>query len=195
MNEIRLASNNDVPEMLKIYAPYCDNDSAVSFEIVPPSIEEMQERLAKTLQQYPWLVYVCDDSILGYAYASMHRQRAAYRWSVDTSIYISEAAHRHGIAKALYSSLLAILRLQGYINAYAGIALPNPASIGLHKAFGFTEVGIYRQVGYKGSAWHDVAWLELELQPRSTPPEEPQPLSRVTKSTEFSQALALKLDG
>ncbi len=191
MTEIRLATHNDVAKMLNIYTPYCGDDCAVSFEIVPPSVVEMGKRLSETLQHYPWLVYICDDSVLGYAYASMHGQRAAYRWAVDTSVYVSNKAHRRGIGKALYSSLFAILRLQGYVNAYAGIALPNPASIGMHKALGFAQVGIYHQVGYKGNAWHDVAWLELQLQPRSIPPTEPIPLPQLVESNEFLPALTL----
>ncbi len=189
MNQIRLATSDDAAEILAIYAPYCGNDSAVSFEIEPPSIEAMKERLRKTLEQYPWLVYVFNDSVLGYAYATPFRARAAYRWSVETTVYVNDTAHRNGIGKALYSSLFAILRLQGFVNAYACITLPNPASIGMHKSFGFTDVGVYHQAGYKGSAWHDVGWLELQLQPRPIVPAEPRPLSAVINSPEFQQAL------
>ena len=126
----------------------------------------MRGRLAKVLEPYPWLV--CEDGgeVLGYVYATQHRERAAYRWSVDTSVYVRQGRQRRGVGRALYTSLLAVLPLQGYVNAYAGATLPNPASVGLHEAMGFQPVGVYRQVGFKYGAWHDVAWFQRPLQPR-----------------------------
>jgi phosphinothricin acetyltransferase len=105
---------------------------------------------------------------------------------VDTSVYVSSNAHGQGIGKTLYSAIFPILRLQGYINAYAGITLPNPASMSLHKSFGFTQICVYGQVGYKGDAWHDVAWLERRLQPRTVPPAEPRSLPILVAGGEFS---------
>jgi L-amino acid N-acyltransferase YncA len=128
---IRLAALDDAEQIQAIYAPYCR--TPISFETEPPSVEEMRGRLAKVLEQYPWLVCEDGDEILGYAFAGRHRERAAYRWSVDTSIYIRQGRQRRGLGRALYTSLLAVLPLQGYVNAYAGATLPNPASVGLHE--------------------------------------------------------------
>jgi L-amino acid N-acyltransferase YncA len=141
------------------------------------------------LEQYPWLV--CEDGgdILGYAYAGRHRERAAYLWSVDTSIYIRQGRERRGIGRALYTSLLTMLRLQGYVNAYAGATLPNPASVGLHEAMGFQLVGVYRQVGFKYGTWHDVAWFERPLQRRSSEPPMPRSLEEIQHTAEWQAAL------
>lgn len=169
---IRLATPDDVAHVQAIYAPYCS--TPISFETEPPTIEEMQGRLTKVLNRYPWLL--CEDGgeVLGYAYATQHRERAAYRWSVDTTVYVRQGRQRRGVGRALYTSLLALLPLQGYVNAYAGVTLPNAASVGLHEAMGFQPVGVYRQVGFKCGAWHDVAWYQRALQPR--PPEPPPPV-------------------
>jgi phosphinothricin acetyltransferase len=170
---IRLATPDDAEQVQAIYAPYCH--TPISFEMEPPSVEEMQGRLAKVLGQHPWLL--CEDGgdVLGYAYATQHRERAAYRWSVDTAVYVRKGRQRRGVGRALYTSLFAVLRLQGYVNAYAGVTLPNPASVGLHEAMGFQPVGVYRQVGFKCGAWHDVAWFQRPLQPQAG---EPPPLKR-----------------
>jgi len=184
---ICLATLDDAEPIQAIYAPYCL--TPISFEAEPPSVEEMRGRLAKVLEQYPWLV--CEDGgdILGYAYASRHRERAAYLWSVDTSIYIRLDQQRRGIGRALYTSLLAMLPLQGYVNAYAGATLPNPASVGLHEAMGFQLVGVYRQVGYKYGTWHDVAWFQRLLQPRPSEPPVPIPLAEIQHTAEWLEAL------
>lgn len=171
---IRLATLDDAEQVQAIYAPYCY--TLISFELEPPAVEEMRGRMAKVLGQYLWLL--CEDGgeVLGYVYAAQHRERPAYRWSVDTTVYIREGRQRRGVGRALYTSLLAMLPLQGYVNAYAGVTLPNPASVGLHEAMGFQPVGVYRQVGFKCGAWHDVAWYQRPLQPR---PEEPPSPSRL----------------
>lgn len=184
---IRLATLEDAAQIQAIYAPYCR--TPISFEAEPPSVEDMRGRLAKVLEQYPWLV--CEDGgdILGYAYAGRHRERAAYLWSVDTSIYIRQGRERRGIGRALYTSLLTMLPLQGYVNAYAGATLPNPASVGLHEAMGFQLVGVYHQVGYKYGSWHDVAWFERPLQPRSSEPATPRPLEEIQHTAEWQAAL------
>lgn len=171
---IRLASPDDAEQVQQIYAPYCH--TPISFESAPPSVEEIRARMVKLLGQYPWLICEETGQALGYAYASPHRERAAYRWSVDTSVYVRQGQHRRGIGRALYTSLLAMLPLQGYVNAYAGAALPNAGSVGLHLAMGFERVGIYREVGFKFGAWHDVGWFERPLQAR---PSEPGPLLSV----------------
>jgi L-amino acid N-acyltransferase YncA len=176
---IRLANTKDAAAILAIYSPFCLADSPVSFEFVPPSVIEMAERIEKTLASLPWLVWVEDGNVSGYAYASAHRQRAAYQWSVDVSAYIDASKRNAGVGSGLYSSLFEILRLQGYFNAYAGITLPNPASVRLHEKMGFSPVGTYRQVGYKGGSWHDVAWYELCLQAKVVNPPAPTPLTQI----------------
>jgi phosphinothricin acetyltransferase len=184
---IRLATQEDAALVQAIYAPYCA--TPISFEETPPSVAEISQRLEKVLAHYPWLVCANGDTILGYAYASRHRERAAYRWSVDTSAYVSPQHHRRGIARALYTSLIQILTLQGLYNAYAGVTLPNPASVGLHQAVGFEPVGVYQQVGYKCGAWHDVAWFQRTLQPRPAQPRLARTLLEVRQLPEWSVAL------
>ena len=190
---IRLATPDDAEQVQAIYAPYCH--TPISFEMEPPSVEEMRGRLAKVLGQYPWLL--CEDGgeVLGYVYATQHRERAAYRWSVDTTVYVRQGRQRRGVGRALYTSLLAVLPLQGYVNAYAGVTLPNPASVGLHEAMGFQPVGVYRQVGFKCGAWHDVAWFQRPLRPRPDEPPPPRPLEEVRRTSAWRQALSGGLPG
>jgi L-amino acid N-acyltransferase YncA len=185
---IRLATLDDAKEVQAIYAPYCD--TPISFEAEPPSVEEMRGRLAKVLGPYPWLLLEDGGEVLGYVYATRHRERAAYRWSVDTSVYVRPGRQRQGVGRALYTSLLAMLPLQGYVNAYAGATLPNPASVGLHEAMGFQPVGLYRQVGFKYGAWHDVAWFQRPLQPRPNEPSTPKRIEEVQHTAEWVEALS-----
>ena len=184
---IRLATADDAKQVQEIYAPYCH--TPISFETDPPNVEEMRGRLAKVLGQYPWLLLEESGEVLGYVYATQHRERAAYRWSVDTAVYVRQARHQRGIGRALYTSLLAVLPLQGYVNAYAGVTLPNPASVGLHEAIGFQPVGVYRQVGFKCGAWHDVAWFHRPLRPRPEEPPPPKRLEEVRQTAAWQEAL------
>lgn len=150
-------------------------------------------RLAKVLGQYPWLICEEGDEVLGYAYSTQHRERAAYRWSVDTSVYVRQGRQRRGVGRALYTSLLAVLPLQGYVNAYAGVTLPNPASVGLHEAMEFLPVGVYRQVGFKCGAWYDVAWYQRPLRPRPDEPSVASGLEEVRHTAEWVEALGCGL--
>lgn len=161
---VRLARpHDDAAVCLSIYAPAIEG-SAISFETEVPSVESFSERMRGVLAAHPWLVEErADGAIAGYAYASAHRSRAAYRFSVEVSAYVSSSFVRQGVARRLYARLFAVLRAQGFTNAYAGVALPNPASEGLHAALGFVPVGVYRRVGFKQGAWHDVAWSSLDL--------------------------------
>jgi phosphinothricin acetyltransferase len=136
---------------------------------------------------------VHQDVLLGYAYASAHRARAAYQWSVDVSVYIHATRHRSGVGRALYRSLLKLLELQGFYHAYAGITLPNPASVGLHEAMGFRPVGVYQAVGFKLGAWHDVGWWQLSLQERLAAPTPPIEVQTLGASSEWDAALATGL--
>lgn len=188
-SQIRLVTEKDAVQILEIYAPFCGESSSVSFEVQPPSQNEMISRINSILEYLPWLVYERNGEILGYVYAALHRQRAAYQWSVEVSVYIRETERRSGIGQALYTSLFKILVLQGYFNAYAGMTLPNPGSVRLHEKMGFKQIGTYHRVGYKNGAWRDVAWCELLLQPLVSNPEKPQNINITRHSIEFESAL------
>jgi phosphinothricin acetyltransferase len=185
---IRLATADDGPALADIYRPAVV-DFATSFELEPPDGAEMGQRVARTVERTPWLVCERDGAVLGYAYASPHRDRPAYQWSVEVSAYVRGDARGMGIGRALYTSLFAALAVQGFRNAYAGITLPNPASEGLHAAVGFTPVGVFRGVGYKLGAWHDVAWFERPLAPRDAAPSPPRPLRDCHDDAAFRAAL------
>jgi phosphinothricin acetyltransferase len=168
---IRIAAPADAAGVLAIYAPSV-SDSATSFETAVPDAAEIQRRIETLVERFPWLVFECGGRILGYAYASPHRTRAAYQWSAEVSVYVDEAFRRRGVGRALYTALLELLRRQRFVNAYAGITLPNPSSVGLHESFGFVPVGVFRGIGFKFDEWHDVMWLHLRLQdgrPASAP--------------------------
>jgi len=135
----------------------------VSFELEPPDAAAMAERIAKYGGSHAWLVAEINGAVAGYAYGSPHRERAAYSSSCDVAVYVDPAYARQGIGRALYAELLPLLAGKGYHAAFAGIALPNPGSIGLHEAMGFTPVGIYREVGWKMDGWRDVGWWQRLL--------------------------------
>ena len=162
--KLRTASPEDGAAIAAIYAPVVAH-TAISFETDPPDAAEMRARIEKTaLAGLPWLVAEDDSgAVCGYAYASRHRERAAYQWSVDVTVYVAAGRHRRGVGRALYGQLLPLLAQLGYCQAFAGIALPNAASIGLHEAMGFTPVGVYREVGWKMDGWRDVAWWQRLL--------------------------------
>jgi L-amino acid N-acyltransferase YncA len=190
--DIRLAGRDDANEIAAIYRPFVES-TIISFETVAPEPHEMADRIAATLTRYPWLVCESDGEIAGYAYATKHRERRAYQWSVDTSAYVHPRYWRRGIGGGLYRSLFAVLSAQGFVNAYAGIALPNPASVGLHESAGFQPVGIYRSVGYKLGAWHDVGWWERALQNHETAPREPLSLAALQSRNDWKALLAAGL--
>ena len=186
---IRFASGGDAEQVAAIYAPSV-TDTIVSFETEAPSALEMRRRIEGTLQRFPWLVCERQGRVLGYAYAGAHHSRAAYQWSVDVSAYVHEGERRAGVGRALYTSLISLLTLQGFYNAYAGISLPNPASVGLHEAMGFRPVGVYRGVGYKLGAWHDVGWWHFALRQRRADPDPPADLPSILGSAAYGVALA-----
>ncbi|HUA07934.1 MAG TPA: GNAT family N-acetyltransferase [Candidatus Acidoferrales bacterium] len=173
----------DAAACASIYAPFV-RETHVSFEIEPPSATEMEARMRAVLAWTPWLVAQEDDAVLGYAYGSRHRERAGYRWSVDVSVYLDPKAHGRGIGRALYGALIPILQRQGFYRAYAGIGLPNDASVGIHRSFGFEPVGVYRRVGWKLGVWTDVLWMGRDLRDdgdESAPPGEPIPFADLEK--------------
>lgn len=184
--EIRIARPEDASEIQAIYAPVVA-DTSISFEEMPPSVEEMRQRIVTALVTYPYLVAVSSGKVVGYAYASQHRARAAYRWAVDVTVYIAESARRSGVAQCLYRSLLPILARQGFRSAYAGISLPNPGSVGLHEKMGFTHIGTFPDVGYKHGAWHSVGYWRLELGANTSAPGEPRPFISLSTSTGAAQ--------
>ena len=186
---IRMATERDAAALAGIYGPYCES-SAVSFEVVAPSPETMASRVEAVTTPLPWLVLEEDGEVAGYAYASRHRERAAYCWAVDTAVYISPTHHRRGVGRALYAALFHVLRAQGYFKAYAGITLPNPGSVGLHEAVGFTRVGVYKGVGHKYGIWHDVVWYALALQPERANPPAPVSVAAIAGSRAWSDAVA-----
>lgn len=190
----RFARDGDADAIADIYAPSI-TERATSFELTPPDAEEMRRRTRAVQQQFPWLVCETSEGVVGYAYASAHRDRAAYRWSVDAAAYIHDRAHRQGIASALYARLFEILVLQGYRGVYAGITLPNPASVEFHKAMGFRQVGIYHDVGYKLGKWHDTIWLERSLADHIVDPPEPVALPELLRDKQATAAIESILSG
>lgn len=194
--QIRLAQVSDAEQILEIYAPYVEK-TAITFETTVPTVREMAQRISMVLEDHPWIVIEKDRYILAYAYATKHRERAAYRWSADLSVYVKEDFHGKGFGKALYAVLLELLKYQGYHNIYAGICLPNEASVGLHESFGFKKVAHYHQVGYKMGVWHDVGWWELPLLEHLPNPSEPISINeveepRLLKAFQLGTRLLLK---
>ena len=168
---IRSAVSDDAEALAAIYAPVV-RDTAISFEVDPPDGEEMRARVVSTLKTFPWLVSLDDHGeVDGYAYASRHRDRAAYQWSVDCSAYIRPDHRGRGIGKRLYLDLFERVARLGYFQVFAGITLPNEASVALHKSVGFELVGVYRTVGFKHGGWHDVSWWQRPLRPAAIPGE------------------------
>jgi phosphinothricin acetyltransferase len=175
---IRVANVADAEALLAIYQPHV-LDSAVSFEIVPPDARQFAQRITRTLERYPWLVCQADGEVLGYAYGSTHRERPAYQWSVEVSAYVKSGNSRSGIGRRLYNALFEILVRQGFFSAFAGVTLPNEASVRFHEALGFQPLGVFHNIGFKHGRWHDVAWFERPLQPRHTPDGPPVPFAAI----------------
>jgi L-amino acid N-acyltransferase YncA len=163
-----------------IYAPSVSH-SVVSFEERVPNERDFAERIGRISLTHPWLVGEEGGRVIGFAYACPHRERAAYRWAADVTVYVDSDYHRRGIGRTLYQRLFELLVRQGLQVVCAGITLPNTASVGLHESLGFRPVGVYRRIGWKFGAWHDVGWWQLELLPAdgSTPPAEPGPPARL----------------
>jgi L-amino acid N-acyltransferase YncA len=159
---IRLAKPADAAAILDIYAPYI-RDTSITFETDVPSVTDFENRIQSYLENWPWLVYEKNDMITGYAYASRYRERVAYQWSIECSVYIHDDHHRSGIASALYGSLFSILKTQGFTTVYAVINLPNDPSVALHERTGFKYFATYEKVGYKLGKWKNVGWWQLQL--------------------------------
>jgi len=160
--QIRQATMEDAGSLLAIYKPIVEN-SAMSFELLAPTESEIASRIESSVEKFEWLVMECDDILCGFAYATAHRGRKAYRHSVETSIYIREGYQHRGYGKRLYNALFKSLGNLNFHSAYAGIALPNERSIALHKSVGFQFIGIFHEVGFKFNSWHDVSWWERHI--------------------------------
>jgi len=175
---IRIATLDDAQAILDIYTPYIVN-TAITFEFDLIPLEAFKERMKKVMSKYPWLVCELEGKVIGYAYASMYRERAAFNWDCECSVYIAEEAHRKGIATILYTKLFEYLKLQGLYNIYAFITYPHDSSIQLHKKFGFTEVGIFKKTGYKMGKWWDLIVMEKVLRPFEGEPEQLKTYSEI----------------
>ena len=176
---IRFATPADAPAILAIYAHYITN-SSITFEYDVPTVAEFTGRIQTIQGQFPYLVAEGNGQLLGYAYASRHRDRMAYQWSAETSVYVHPNGHRRGVAHQLYTTLLDLLRRQGYYNAYAGITLPNAPSEAFHRRMGFDYIGSFANIGYKFGAWHSVAWFQLALQTHQPNPADPLPIHQLS---------------
>src|SRR5215469_1259620 len=162
------SSDRDAAACAAIYAPYVA-DTVISFEYEAPSDAEMAERIEQLTSTHAWLVAEDGGEILGYAYGCPHRERAAYQWATEVSVYVDRRHQRRGAGRALYEALFERLAEKGYRIALGGIALPNEASVGLHSACGFTPVGVYKGIGYKQDAWWDVEWWQRALASNDRP--------------------------
>lgn len=160
--EIRPVELSEASLLVDIYAPYV-LETAISFEMEPPSVSDFTRRIEQLTADYPWLVATLDSTVVGYAYAGPHRTRAAYQYSVETSVYVAQESHGRQIGFTLYWRLLSELSRREYRNAYAGITLPNAASVALHNKMGFEQIGVFPQVGFKFDCWHDVAWFHRPI--------------------------------
>ena len=171
MAVVRDATADDAAACAAIYAPYVTG-TAISFEDVPPSAQEMARRIAAAQQRHAWLVLEDDDGVVGYAYAGPYKERAAYRWSCEVSVYLAQGRGRAGGGRTLYEALFARLGERGYRTAVAGMTQPNEPSEAFHRAMGFEPVGTWRGIGWKHGRWRDVTWMQRPLTPDDGPPAE-----------------------
>ena len=168
---VRDATPDDAAACAAVYAPYV-TETAISFEDVPPSAEEMARRIAAAQQRHAWLVLEDDGAVVGYAYAGPYKERAAYRWSCEVSVYLAPGRGRSGGGRLLYEALFDRLVERGYRTAVAGMTQPNEASGAFHRALGFEPVGTWREIGWKHGRWRDVTWVQRSLTADDGPPAE-----------------------
>jgi L-amino acid N-acyltransferase YncA len=170
---IRDATVEDGAACAAVYAPYV-RDTAITFEYEPPTAEEMSRRIATAQAWHAWVVLEDGGRVVGYAYGGPYKERPAYRWSCEVSVYLEPGRRRSGAGRGLYEALFTRLAARGYRTAVAGTTLPNPASEGLHRSLGFEPIGVYRDIGWKHGRWHDVAWSQKVLAAGEDPPTEPR---------------------
>lgn len=188
MLQVRTATTADAKAIQDIYAPYILS-SACTFEAIVPPINEFENRIERCLQNFPWIVCETNDGIGGYVYASRHREREAYQWTCECSVYIHQHFKGKGLGLALYRCLFAILKQQGLVNVYAGITLPNDASVRLHEKCGFEHFATYHNVGYKLGNWHKVGWWRLQLNDYQLNPSPPLKFAQLNQQ-QLSHLLA-----
>jgi phosphinothricin acetyltransferase len=185
---IRIARDEDAAAIHAIYAPHV-SEGVATFETVLPGVGAMRERIRARLPHYPWLVWEEDGAVLAYAYAGRFRERAAYDWIAETSIYVDAGAQRRGIARRLYAALLDTLRLQGLNQAVGVITVPNPVSVGFHESLGFEPAGVWRQSGWKLGRWWDVGVWQKELQVAANPPPAVTPFAAMARQPAWTALL------
>jgi phosphinothricin acetyltransferase len=183
---IRIATTDDSNAIAEIYAPIVER-THISFELVPPSAEEMGRRMTIALENHVGLVAEDEGRIQGYAYAGKYREKPAYRWSTETTIYVRDGARGKGVGRSLYAVLLRILAAQNYRRAFAGIALPNGGSVALHEAVGFTHIGTNPEAGFKLGRWHDLGWWSFPLNAGDGDPAPPVPLTALGDLDRFME--------
>jgi L-amino acid N-acyltransferase YncA len=185
---VRLATPADGDACAAVYAPYVERTS-ISFELAPPTGAEMATRIARTVERWPWLVVEVDGVVQAYAYGTRHRERAAYDWTVETTVYVAEGFQGRGLGRAAMRALVAVLRLQGFHLAVAGVTAPNPGSVALHRSLGFERIGEFEAIGWKLDGWHGVEWFALELAPRDPVPDPVTPIPDLAGTPELAAAL------
>jgi len=181
---IQMAKESDAEKILAIYAPYV-TDTAITFEYTVPTIETFRARMKKTLSKYPYLVAVQNEEILGYAYASEFKNRAAYDWAVETTIYVKQDSRKSGAGKKLYLAMEEVLKRQNICNLYACIAYPNPGSIGFHEHLGYQTIGHFSKCGYKFETWYDMIWMEKMIAEHMIYPQPFIPITELDKQRAF----------
>jgi L-amino acid N-acyltransferase YncA len=187
---LRLATPADADAVAAIYAPYV-SETPISFELQPPTVDEVAGRIERTISRTPWVVAELDGAVRAYAYAGRFRDRAAYDWTAESTVYVDRSLHRSGLGRATMASVLRVLRLQGFRLVLAGVTLPNPGSEGLHRALGFQPAGTFDGVGWKAGRWHGVAFFELELFPcvDGEDPTPVRPLPELLGTPELAAAI------
>jgi L-amino acid N-acyltransferase YncA len=188
--KVRPIQLDDAPACLEIYRPYVEG-TVISFEYEAPSLSEWETRIKVITSEYPWLVCEREGEVIGYAYGCRHRYRTAYSWSVESAIYLSENFHGRGVARELYKTLFELLRLQGYVNVYAGVTAPNSRSEAFHLSMGFYEVGAFRNIGFKHGKWHDTRWFQLHLCEHPVTPVTLKTMNEINNMPEFRKILEI----
>jgi len=185
---IREATRADAAAILALYGPYVTS-SHTTFETEMPTVRDIERRLQRNSDRFPWLV-ITDEILLGYAYAAPYRGRDAYQWSCEVSCYVAADRQGHGLGTLLYERLFCLLRLQGIMNAHAAIALPNDKSCAFHERVGFRPVGVFCQVGFKLGRWHDVSWFSRALLPKDNQPRSPKEAKSLRGTVAWQDALS-----
>lgn len=176
--QLRWVQPSHVPGILAIYAPYVLN-TTTSFETEVPTHQDFEQRVMEYAAKSPWIVAMKEDKVVGYAYATAHRSRGAYRWNQETTVYVHPDHRKQGIARTLYTQLLSLLQTLGHSKAIAVITLPNDASILFHQSCGFEHIGDMPDIGFKFNQWHTTSWWHKVLQPEGYVPGDIQPIESV----------------